>query len=440
MAPPRRDMYVLGDRQRRRSSDERGHLAVLEAVMVAALLIGAAAYVALAPRPGQSGDAAEAQMSALARDSLQVLEGRPASSAVYRSALHEYVTEAILGDPSGLTSFMDGALPEGADWGVYLDNGEGLETIHETGTPTGEVVSETMVFYPDWNYALVFATMDRQPGASVTTGSTVTTTCTLPPVVVCTDTTTPTTTASAIGSMKVKVVPVKHTYLDRTASGSIVFDNGRSFPLTPGSDHVLATAGIVPESPTVANGFETPYDTASEAAYASSVTTSTAGAPRAYGVNTTLPYATRTPIVYRVHPSYVADAALQTFLDAQPRVTAAKASYKPGQTATVAYDFAGLPLQPGWSVQSREVVVYGPVLGNTIKTESLPALGGDWTWALPRNLLYGTYTVEVRLGLVNGGVVQTVHDVTAFDVLRRGVDGPVPPVYHAVLAVWFNSA
>lgn len=396
--------------------------------MVAALLLSVAAYLALAPRPGQSDDVLESQTEHLAHDALQVLAGRPASSATYESALHEYVTQAILGDPANLTSYLDRALPEGADWGVYLDNGEDLEVIEETGTPTGEIVSKDVVFYPDWNYALVFATMDRQPGASVSS------VCTPPPVVVCTP------TGTAVGSMKLKVVPVKHTYIDRTASGSVTFDNGQTAALTAGADYILSTAAVVPESPSVAAGFDVPYTITDEASYATSITAATAGSVVHYGVNTTLPYETVTPIVYHVHPTYVVDSALQTFLDAQPRATAAKTSYKPGQVATVSYDFAGIPLSPGWSVQSREVVVYGPVLGNQIKSESLPALNGDWTWTLPRNLLYGTYTIEVKVGLVNDDLVQTVHDITAFDVLRRGVDEPVPPVYRAVIAVWFNSA
>lgn len=396
--------------------------------MVAALLLSIAAYLALAPRPGQSDDVLNSQTEDLAQDALQVLAGRPASSPTYESALHEYVTQAILGDPSSISNYLERTLPEGADWGVYLDNGEDLEVIAETGTPTGEVVSKDIVFYPDWNYALVFASMDRQPGASVSS------VCTPPPIVICTP------TGTAVGSMRLKVVPVKHTYIDRTAAGSVTFDNGKSFPLTTGSDYVLSTAAIVPESPSVANGFDVPYTITDEASYATSITAATAGSVVHYGVNTTLPYASVSPIVYHVHPTYVVDSTLQTFLDAQPRATAVKTSYKPGQTATVSYDFAGLPLSPGWSVQSRDVVVYGPVLGNQIKTESLPALSGEWTWSLPRNLLYGTYTIEVRIGLVNGGLVQTVHDVTAFDVLRRGVDEPVPPVYRAVVAVWFNSA
>lgn len=427
----RRTWRVLRRAQRRRGRDD-AQIFVLEAILVSALLLGVASYLALAPRPGQATEEIGAQSADLAHDVLQVLAGRPASDTTYESALHEYVTNAILGDPSDLTDFMNRTLPEGADWGIYLDNGEDLDALYETGTPTGEVMSENIVFYPDWNYALVFATMDRQPGAAVTTGSV----CTPPPIVVCT----PTTTAGAVGTMKIKVVPVKHTYIDRTATGSVLFDNGKSFPLTAGADYILTTGAIVPESPTNANGFDVPYDLSSSSAYASSITAYAPSSPKVYGVNTTLPYQTRSATVYRVHPTYAVDATLQTFLDAQPRATAKESSYKPGEKASVDYDFAGIPLATGWSVQSREVVVYGPVLGNQLKTETLPGLSGTWDWDLPRNLLYGTYTIEVRINLISsGGIAQTVHDVTAFDVLRKGVDEPVPPVYRAVVAVWFNA-
>lgn len=417
----------------RPTDSDEAHIFALEAVLVAGLLLGAVALVVMTPRPGQSGAAFAAQTADLASDVLTVLESRPADSDAYRSLLHQYVTEAYLGDPSSLTNYLNRTVPDGAEYGIYMDNGEDIEIIFETSTPVGVVESRDLVFYPDWNYAMVFSTMDRQPGAAITTENV----CTPPPIVICT----PTTTASVAGSMRVKVIPVKHSYLDRDIvddQHNLAFDNGKNFTLDVGSDGILFSGLVDPEAPGALNGFETPYTLTDATSYYNSVVATGLGAPAGYGVNTSLPLTlVGEDIVYRVHPDYVVDAALQTFLDSQPRVTTTETKVKPGQSATINYDFTGLPLGVGWAVQSREIHIYGPVLGHEIANEALPALAGTFTYDLPRNALYGTYIVEVRLGLANADTVQTVHDVTAFDVLRRGVDEPVPPVYRAVVAIWF---
>jgi len=385
-----------------------GHFQALEGVLFATFLLSVVVWMATAPTVGPELADRDAASSAFARDVLQVLANLP-GDAPFESRLHQWTTDAIRGDVSNLSDWINRTMPVGGSWGLYLDNGEELEIIYETGTPAGAVQTQDILLYPDWNYALAFATLDRQPA---------------------------TTTAQ---TMNVKVIPVQHSYIDREAAGSVNFTNGMSFVLSTGADGILYRNGIPPEYPDALTGFDAPYTTSSLLDFTASVLAYASEPAATYNVTTSLPYETIDRTVYSVHPTYVADAAIQTFLET-PRVSADNnGKARPGETATVTYNYDAMPLALGWTVTSREVHVYGPVLGQEVTSGTLSSSSGTWGWAVPRSALYGTYVVEIRQTIGSGGLVQTLHDVTAFDVLRKGVDEPVPPVYRAVLAIWFEG-
>lgn len=379
-----------------------GNFLVLEAMLVAIVLFGAVAFLLYTPMPGESETLSQSAAEDRAGDVLRVLSGTPSNDG-YETQLDELVTEAILGDTSGM-SRLRRMLPTGAGFGMYLDNGVEPLTLYEFGSPTGAVESRDVLFYPDLEHGLAFATLENHHGTS------------------------------SSDTLQVRVFRIENSYLNRsTVPTALVYENGRIAPLTWQSG-VLTTSLVDPETPDDLEGYDTHYMDASTSWSARNASIATA-TNDTFGVVLDGEALTS---VYHVDPDFVIPPTLASYA-AVSHVSVSSPEVHPGETVTLTYDLAAIPLGGG-IVTDRDVIVYGPIEGDVVDAQPLdPDLGGYAEIEIPRDALYGTYVVDTRIVFKIGSAEQVVHDVTSFDVLRPGTDAPSPPVYRVVLALWFNS-
>lgn len=355
-------------------------LAVVEAMLVAVVLFGALLFVVNAPLPGGDGALDRSGTDALASDLLRVLAGLPGGSG-HASRLDEIVSEAVIGNRSGARDLAR-MLPKGAGYGLYLDNGVSPRTLYQSGSPTGEVASRDLVFYPDWDFDLVFATTENHSASSAT------------------------------DTLTLRAVHISNSF-NQTVPWplAVVYESGAHTVFANEATGKYVAAAVPPDA-WVAGG----YASTSERSYFVSVN------------------GTKFRDVYRVNAGHPAlDATLKAWADAGGHATATPKAW-PGDRVALTYDLSGVG-----TATSRVVTVYGPAPGLVVSREAISTASGTWTYVVPRDALYGTYVIDTRVTFPSGTLQQTVHDITTFDVLRPGTNAPSPPVYRVVLAIWFNG-
>jgi hypothetical protein len=147
-------------------ANDSGHLQVLEAFLVATVLLGAAYTVTSLRLPANERDRTRADLSRLTTDGLTVLSGLVDERGNY---LDLGLTEAYHclrdGTPSptdcptktsaNLSLRLESYLPTGAAYAVMLDNGVGTIELYRTSDPAGEVVTAGISLVPDWNLTFV---------------------------------------------------------------------------------------------------------------------------------------------------------------------------------------------------------------------------------------------------------------------------------------------
>lgn len=360
-------------------SEDAGNLAVVEAMLVAVVLFGSVLFVLYSPMPGDEVALETAGTGPLADDLLRVLSRTPSENG-YDSILDEMVSTAVL-DDTDMAATIARRLPAGAGFGLYLDNGVKPTTLYESGSPIGEVTTSGTSFYPGWDFDLVFATAENHSASS------------------------------AADTLTLRAVHVANSYR-ATPSWPIaaVFTTGNHATFSNEGQGRYVASAIAPDA-WVPGG------------YASTAT-------QAYAVTVN---GTSFPATYRVDPGHPAlDATLKAWADAGGHATATPTAY-PGDTVTLTYDLTAVA-----GATARKVTVYGPAPGLVAARADIGPIG-TWSYVVPRDALYGTYTVDTRITFPSGTLQQTLHDVTTFDILRPGTTGASPPVYRVVLAVWFNA-
>ena len=143
-------------RRRPRRRDE-GSTHVLEAVIIATIMISAIAYVVTFDVPPAPQGSARDLLQQKTDDALNILYDTPMSSPKGDNALSVYLLECMQGDCTNLTTRMDNLLPEGAEYAIYVSNGVRTFPVYITRQPGGEAVTSQHLFEPTWSSTFVSA-------------------------------------------------------------------------------------------------------------------------------------------------------------------------------------------------------------------------------------------------------------------------------------------
>lgn len=135
----------------RRFSDDAGSMHVLEAVIVASVMVSAVAFVVTFEQGPSSIGAARKGLTQQADDALAILYDTPVTSKFGKDALSAYIAECMNNNCTNLTSKIDALVPQGAAWSLEVSNGYDSYPVYEKGKPGGEAVSSTQTFEPAWS-------------------------------------------------------------------------------------------------------------------------------------------------------------------------------------------------------------------------------------------------------------------------------------------------
>ena len=133
------------------ADDERGAFMVLEAILVALLVLTAILFFTSLQRPTTGSDQGGLDLGQVSADTLQILQVRQFSG----QTLEGWVTNATRGDTTTATAvdqFIRQVLPTGARYSLRLDNGvSGLQILPSgsTESPRGARGAEILLM-PNW--------------------------------------------------------------------------------------------------------------------------------------------------------------------------------------------------------------------------------------------------------------------------------------------------
>ncbi|MHB1261557.1 MAG: hypothetical protein ACYC2H_07555 [Thermoplasmatota archaeon] len=143
-------------RRSRFDADERGSLMVLEAILVALLVLTAILFFTSVQRPSTGSDQGGLDLGQVAADTLAVLRARTMTVGGQSQTLEGWVWNATRGDSAtttALQTFLGEILPTGARYAIRLDNGVSNLTIlvspDSVALPRGARAAQILV-YPNW--------------------------------------------------------------------------------------------------------------------------------------------------------------------------------------------------------------------------------------------------------------------------------------------------
>lgn len=367
---------------------------VLEAVMVAMIILAAAYSVVSLRDAGPQNEKPRASLEKVTRDSLTVLAGLADANGTlldqawteqYHCARDAAPSSACQGGRApNLTEKVDNYLPAGAAYAVLLDNGIHARTIYRSNTPVGESVSATYAYVPNWN--LTFAATELScydPGMDVVS----------------------------------KLLPLSHGAVANASrvNASVGAVNATATSATGGAWNATLAAATRPASgtlvanATVRNGGTHPGLTA----YAScAIGAATGNATLAAWRNDSMTL-----------PASIAIGTTGTLSADLSRIAAVAGVTLVSSNLTI-YD--ALPPRPG----EADTYVAAQVI-------DLPAgTAPSATWTPPDDSLLGVHPVVLRAKITIGATTLEARKVGTFSVALPGGVVPVDPPYRAVLQTW----
>lgn len=399
---------------RDRRGESGGHAAAFEIFALIALLAVGLLAVGFVD-PGEPGEARVARaLDASARDALATLDALPAEDPAFSTRLEELVTRAAAGEASGLEAGIAALLPPGASFQVELDNlaGGRLHLAGEKGAWAD--ASPGIPLAPRWSYLVLRADVEQHAGAT------------------------------ALDSLVVRGVLVRLSYADTTTPVTLTLANGHTMSLAPGGV-LRSSAASPPETPLVP-GYAVSYDTSNALAWATDVADASQ-AESSFGAAVD-PSVGVPRSIYVVHPRYtLAGEISRAMLDARAGVSfgtvGGATDYRAGDTVALEYDAGGIP---GVVMVEGVVRVWDPV-GRLVSTGPTTAsngrITGTYTYAIPRETLWGTHVAEIAVTMrdpLDATETYLAHRLAAFHVnpsagFASGA-AHVPPHYRVILHAW----
>lgn len=144
----------------RKSRDESGSTHVLEAVIIATIMLSALAFVATFQTPPEGSSSTRGLLSQDAADALSILYDTPVSNGgLGDNLLSVDLAKCLQGDCSDLSSKLSGLLPQGASYALYVSNGYDTFPVYVTKSPPGEAVTARRLLEPHWSYTFTGSAM-----------------------------------------------------------------------------------------------------------------------------------------------------------------------------------------------------------------------------------------------------------------------------------------
>lgn len=163
------------------AQEDDASLHVLEAVLIALILLGAAYGVSSLRSAGLEPERPRAQLGSIAGDALIVLEGINEGDG---SLLDIYLAEAIRctqntsatripgcidSRSAALSMKLESYLPRGGAYALSLSNGASTREVYRSPQPAGEIVASSLSFTPSWNHTFLMTDLScYQSGMSAT--------------------------------------------------------------------------------------------------------------------------------------------------------------------------------------------------------------------------------------------------------------------------------
>lgn len=137
---------------RSRQCDE-GSTHVLEAVIIASIMLSAIAFVATFENPVTGSTPTRALLAQKSQDALTVLWDTPVENSDFGDdLLSVLLAQCLQGNCTNLTAKLDRLLPVGASYALYISNGYDTYPVYVERLPVGEAVTATQLVEPHWSY------------------------------------------------------------------------------------------------------------------------------------------------------------------------------------------------------------------------------------------------------------------------------------------------
>lgn len=380
---------------RHRSRYDGASMHVLEAILIAFILMGGAYAVVAMRGPTIEPERPRTNLERLAHDALVVLDGIEDERG---TLLDLYLVEAMQcassAPPStgcdgvrsqNLSVKLDNYLPRGAGYGVALDNGVAPRDVYRSVLPAAETVSAQLPYAPTWNLTFVVPELScYEPGMDV----------------------------------NLSLAPLR-----------------RAVHATPTAVRADAAAlQVVAIRADAAGVWNATLPAATRPAAATVVANTTGGGATYAGAAS-----------YSACDLGGRGGDIVAALRATP-FAPASATAPLGSTVTFQTPLDALAALSGVSIASARLVVYDPLPGNGGEPGTyVPAAAFELpgtspvktTWDVPESSLYGVHPVVLSVRLQVGPTEVEAHRLAFVSVALPSGIVPIDPPYRAVVQAWF---
>src|SRR5438874_8834056 len=126
---------------------------VLEAVIIAVIMLSAMAFVATFQSPSPSAAPTRDLLKQQADDALALLMDTPVKgSPLGNNLLSVLLAQCLQGNCTNLTTKVDHLLPAGASYALYVSNGYDTFPVYITRSPPGEAITAKRLLEPQWSH------------------------------------------------------------------------------------------------------------------------------------------------------------------------------------------------------------------------------------------------------------------------------------------------
>lgn len=137
---------------RRSPRGESGHTHVLEAVIVVSIMVSAVAFVVTVEQPAPPTHNAREALETKASDILDILYDTPVTEGNFgKSELSAFIAKCLNTKCTDLEAKLAKLVPPGTSYALYVSNGHDTYPVLVKGRPSGEAVTASRTFQPDWS-------------------------------------------------------------------------------------------------------------------------------------------------------------------------------------------------------------------------------------------------------------------------------------------------
>lgn len=375
--------------------DDGANLFVLEGVLIALIMLGAAYAVQSLQDPASPDVRPRAELERLTHDILIVLEGLDDGNGT--SLLDRYLAEqfhcALDATPS--TIDCDGArsknlsikvehyLPLGGGYAVSVSNGFGSRELYRSPLPQSESVSSSVAFGPEWNLTFVATELSCYDAAT---------------------------------QLNATLVPIARSAVPYARWGNVTVSGAESEGVAA---HTARWWNVTVPATRPATGTLVANVTSND--------TSLPGAA-SYGSCDLLGLG----------------ATLRAALALTP-FTAAPSTIPIGTSTIFSTELGEIAAIPGVAITAANVTVYEPLppRGTTAETyieTARIALSGSssrsGSWTVPADTLYGAHPALLRVGIEIGSTQVELRRVAVIQIGLPSGEVPIDPPYRVSLQTW----